>query len=409
MDKNIHSLFSDLPVGLSSAVYADGAPINGYRGYLRPQDDREAKRRGDICVSAVKANMIGDFERNETDAEREGTVPDRMVHVSTFTKIGDMIYMTYYANTSTGEEDPKYQEARLAFCREAEPENKTILCLQKVGDVCGGKTVTAVYDTVLMQKDEDVLFLLWTAALDGMYYRLYRTFDVEKRKLGDIGVNRLQVGDITVDFSTEGIKGALAENHIPQKRMFNDIGIMQKLSVRKENGEDVFYTGAYSGFLNFIVKSRDFVTWEYVSAPDFVNFSKWENAVYVLSDRVYYFVRQDECMQGFLTYYDLTTKKWQAPTLISDCGSRSDFLLYDGRLYLISAPKDRNGFGITKICTDDLMNSVPVLVADFSESCFYPYTKIYDGQVYVSYTVDRKHIRLSHFPAELLGTEETHA
>ena len=51
-----------------------------------------------------------------------------------------------------------------------------------------------------------------------------------------------------------------------------------------------------------IIKSKDLVTWEYVSQPDFINDSKWENATYVLGDKVFYFVRQlDNNKSGFLT------------------------------------------------------------------------------------------------------------
>ena len=389
----------------AAPVYIEGAPINGYHGYIRPQDSRDAMRRGDACIGEIKANIIADFERTEADAVREGGVPDRMVHVSTFAKIDGVIYMTYYANTSTGEEDPAYQEARLAFCPENAPEKKTILRVQKVGDDFCGKTVTAVYDTILLQKSERELYLLWTAALDGEYYRLYRPFDTVTLTFGDIGVNRLRVGNIEKDFSTVGIRSALAENNIPQKRMFSDIGIMQKLSEREENGEIVYYTGAYSGYLNFIIRSRDFVTWEYVAAPDFDNFSKWENATYVLGDRVYYFVRQTDCEQGFLTFYDLGTCRWQTPTLVADCGSRADFVFDKGSLYLVSAPVDRNGFGVLRVCTEDLAHSVPVLVADMTESCFYPFVRMYDGQAYLSYTVDRKHIRLSRFSLERYAEE----
>ncbi len=378
-------------------VYVEGAPINGYHGYLRPQDSEKARRRGDLCAEEVKENIIADFERSEADAKRDGGVPDRMVHVSTFVKLCDTIYMTYYANDSTAEEDPAFQEARLVYCKESAPTEKTFLRLQRVGERCFGKTVTAVYDTILMQKDERELILLWTAALDGEYYRLYRTYDTVTRTLGEIGINRLRVGNVERSFSTEGIREALAENRIPQKRMFTDIGIMQKVSERVENGETYFYTGAYSGYLNFIIKSRDFITWEYVAAPDFVNFSKWENATYVWEDRVYYFVRQTDCEQGFLTFYDLKTHRWQSPTLISDCGSRADFVFDGEALYLICAPIDRNGFGILRVCPEDLAGSLPVLVADMKESCFYPFVRIEDGQAYISYTVDRKHIRLSRF------------
>ena len=179
---------------------------------------------------------------------------------------------------------------------------------------------------------------------------------------------------------------------------------MQKLSTRVENGEVWYYTGAYSGNFNCIIKSRDLVTWEYVAAPDFTNESLWENAVYVVGDKCWYFVRQDECMQGFLTAYDLKTGMWAVPTLIRDAQSRSDFLWLRDELYLIHAPIDRNGFGIVRINRENPAASTPVAVADMHDSLFYPYTEPYGDYVYLSYTVSRRHIRLARFPiAPFLG------
>ena len=215
--------------------------------------------------------------------------------------------------------------------------------------------------------------------------------------LGPIQVNRFRVGDIVNDFSISGIQDALAAQNIAHKPLWSDIGIMQKLSTRTENGETYYYTGAYSGNFNCIVKSRDFITWEYVAAPDFTNNSKWENATYVLDDRCYYFVRQQECEQGFLTCYDLNNGTWTTPMLIQDAQSRSDFIYYRGELYLIHAPINREGIGMIQIDRTDLSRSSVVFVADLKDSCFYPYVSVYGDTAYISYTVARKHIRLSHF------------
>ena len=39
----------------------------------------------------------------------------------------------------------------------------------------------------------------------------------------------------------------------------------------------------------------------------------------------------------------------------------------------------------------------PVAVAQMESSCFYPYVELYGEYAYISYTVARKHIRLSRF------------
>ena len=374
------------------------APIRDYCGYLEPAQCESAVRAGDRLVQEMERSRIADFEKNIAYCERTGSDhPDRMVHVSTFRIIGGTIYMTYYANTATEAEDPLYQEARLAFCPVDAPEQMTILTIQKAGEHLDGRLIDRLYDTILLYKGGDELYLLWTASADGLYYRLYCTYNIATRTLSAIRPNRFQVGDVVNDFSITGITTALAANGLGHKRMFSDIGIMQKLSTRVENGETWYYTGAYSGHFNCVIKSRDFITWRYVSTPDFLNLSMWENATYVLGDRCYYFVRQYDCNQGFLTCLNLDTGAWSQPLLIRDAQSRADFIHYQGKLLLIHAPIDREGFGIVEVDTEHLENSRPLVVAEMHDSLFYPFVDVYGDDAYISYTVARKHIRLTKF------------
>jgi hypothetical protein len=313
------------------------------------------------------------------------------------------VYVSYYANTKDPEEDPKNQTARLAFAPIDDIDNKTFIDLQTTGDTIGGKTIDMVYDTILMQKDAATIYVMWTARTsDGNYYRFYCPFTISTKSLGEIGVNRFKVGDVVNDFSISGIRSALSENGVPCKTMYSDIGIMQKLSFRIENGEKYYYTGTYSGDFTAIIKSKDLITWEYVSQPDFINDSKWENATYVLGDKVYYFVRQqysNKC--GFLTAYDLISGTWEIPIEIEDCQSRGDFIMYDGKLYLFHAPIDRDHIGIVRIDTDNIVNSEILLQAKMHTSCFYPFVQYYeDGGLAMSYTVNRQHIRLARFTME---------
>ena len=354
----------------------------------------------------INNNKIGDFEKIGID---------KMCHVSTFLYVNNNIYVSYYANTISATENPRYQVARFAYAPENNTDAKVVLDIMQVGDDLYGHKVTGVYDTILMQKDDEPnnIYILWTASINGKYYRLYRIFDLVTQELGEIGVNRFKVGDVTNDFSSSGMINALAANGIGYKTFFSDIGIMQKLSTRVEDGVTYYYTGTYSGNFTCIIKSKDLITWEYVAQPNegangtgFANATKWENAVYVLGDKVYYFVRQWDAADsevygsnyGILTYYDLTTKEWAKPILVGDCQSRSDFIYYKGNLYLFYAPTNRNHIGILKINTEDINETEVVLQADMNGSCFYPFVQ-YDsnGELCMSYTVDRKHIRLASF------------
>lgn len=366
-----------------------GAPISGAAKTITAAASKEAIQKGAEFAKEITDGFVSDFEKPD----------DKMAHVSTFIVVDDTVYMTYYANTKEPSEDPKNQTARLVYAPVDDIDNKTFLDLQTTGDTVGDKTIDMVYDTILMQKDSDTIYIMWTARTENNYYRFYCPFTLSSKTLGAIGVNRFQVGNIVNDFSVSGIKSALAENGIPCKKMYSDIGIMQKLSSRIENGERYYYSGTYSGDFNAIIKSKDLITWEYVSQPDFINDSKWENATYVLGDKVYYFVRQqDTNKHGFLTAYNILENTWDVPVEIEDCQSRSDFILYGNQLYLFHAPIDREHIGIVRVDKENITNSNIVLQAHMHTSCFYPFVQYYrDQKLAMSYTVARKHIRLAEF------------
>lgn len=330
---------------------------------------------------------------------------DLMVHVSTFAIIDGVVYCTYYANTRSTAEEPKEHTARLVYCPLSDTSNKTYIDLQDVGETFDGKTVTAIYDTILLRKDDATLYLMWTAQLDGVYHRLYRTFNVATKTLGPVAVNQFYVNETGGEWNTNTMVDAFEQEGVEHKPVKLDIGIMQKLSTREENGETWYYTGAYALEFNCIIKSKDLITWYFVASPDFDNASQFENATYVLGDKVFYFVRQEwENNTGFLTCYDLTTKTWANPVYVYDCQSRSDFFHYDGSLYLIHAPKDRNHISVMKINQTYLNQSYEVQTARVPDY-FYPYALTYEGQPYMSFTKSRKHIYLSRFTIQTTTTD----
>lgn len=393
------SIFSPDRPTTKEAIIIPGQPIADPARVISDEVSEQALARGRAFAQEIEDRFVSDFEKTEA-LRKLGKVAehDLMVHVSTFVFTKDTIYMTYYANTKEHKEDDKSQTARLVYCPISNPSEKVFLDMQTVGDDCYGKVVEKLYDTILMQKDNDTLYVLWTAQVSGNYYRLYRSFTISTQTLGPVQVNRFQVGDVVNDFSTTGMKAALTENGIGYKNMYIDIGIMQKLTTRVENGELYYYSGAYTGDFTCIIKSKDLITWTYVSQPSFLTQSKWENAVYVIGDICYYFVRQQESAYGFLTAYDLKKDSWAAPVLIADCQSRSDFIVYDGQLYLFHAPIDREHIGVVRVDTANLANSSVVLQAKMHSSCFYPFIQYGSGkELFMSYTVGRKHIRLAGF------------
>ena len=402
-EKSENIFSANVPQNNTPKIYGI-VEVTDYAAKIEADTALNDEEKAKAFAEEIRTNQIGNFEKSGVD---------KMCHVSTFAYAKGNIYVTYYANCVSSAEAPEYQVARLAYASESTPNDKKIIDIMQVGDTLCGKRVTGVYDTILMQREDepDLLYILWTASIDEQYYRLYRTFDMNTETLGEIGVNRFKVRDTVNDFSSSGMMGALAANNIGYKVFFSDIGIMQKLSTRVENGVTYYYTGSYSGNFTCIIKSRDLITWEYVAQPNeganntgFENATKWENAVYVLHDKVYYFVRQYDpgavggSAYGILTSYDLLSGEWAKPVLVGDCQSRSDFILYDGNLYLFYAPTDRNHIGILKINTENLAESEGVLQANMNGSCFYPFVQYNsNGELCMSYTDNRLHITLASF------------
>ena len=386
----MNRIFSNDCITEKELIITPGAPIENPARVIKANEvSEEAIKKGDAFAQEIEDRFVANFERTG----------DKMAHVSTFVVVGDTVYMSYYANMKEPSEDPKDQTARLAYAKLESPTDITFLDLQTTGDKVGDRVIDRVYDTILMQKDDDTIYVMWTASTDGNYYRFYQPFTLSTKTLGEIKVNRFKVGNTVNDFSVTGIQKALAKEGVPCKKMYVDIGIMQKLSCREENGEKWYYSGTYSGDFTAIIRSKDLITWEYVSQPDFINDSKWENATYVLEDKIFYFVRQqNENKCGFLTAYNIKDGSWEKPVEVEDCQSRGDMIFYNGELYLFHAPIDRDHIGIIKIDRQNLANSQVVLQAKMQSSCFYPFVQYYkNGELAMSYTVNRQHIRLAEF------------
>ena len=143
-------------------------PISEYSRIISSDVSDDIIEKGKMFAQEISDNFISDFEKSEK-LYQEGKVneQDFMVHVSTFIVIDGMIYMSYYANTKEPSENPDNQTARLAYCPVDDLDNKTILDIQTAGDMCGEKKVSKVYDTILMKKDDDTIYVMWTAQMNG--------------------------------------------------------------------------------------------------------------------------------------------------------------------------------------------------------------------------------------------------
>ena len=226
---------------------------------------------------------------------------------------------------------------------------------------------------------------------------LYRRFDPQTKLLSDIHDMSFNVGAMTSTFDTASVHDLLGKAGYDYKYEDRDISFIQKLSPRIEDGVTQYYAGIGILHYCFVVKSSDLINWTFVSAPDFDYKPKFEPSVYVKGNSVYYFCRQEDTEgAAVLAKYSISNDTWSAPILVADTQSRSDFFEWNGQLYLVHAPLDRNHISLMQIDQNVLAKSREVATAQVND-CFYPFTQNIDGQMYMSFTQSRQHIWLTKF------------
>jgi len=246
----------------------------------------------DTPEDSLRAYILGkkfaqDLNNYLIDFKKNG---DLMVHVSSFYLFNDYAYVTYYANRKQAGETPTQHIARFVRCNLNNCSEMEYYDIQGAIDsglpsektIFDEHIVTEIYDTILMSIDGgESLNIMWAASLDGVYTRLYQTYNTKTGVFGPISYNFFKVNNSEGIMNVQDMDILLSNNQIHHKPLSIDIGIMQKITGRLENGEMYYYTGCYANKFSCIIKSKDLITWEYVSSPDFECLSEFENAVYI--------------------------------------------------------------------------------------------------------------------------------
>lgn len=345
-----------------------------------------------------------DLSTHLADFAKEG---DKMVHVSTFYKIADTLYMSYYANTRTNAEDPTQHTARLVYAPFNDLSQQTYIDVADIGQEYNGQTIDAIYDSLLLKtSDDSYMIYAFTAKVGGKFYMLYRRFDPKTKLLSDIHTMNFKAGALSGTFDTVSVHDLLAQIGVDYDYEDRDISFIQKLSPRIEDGVTQYYAGIGILHMCFVVKSSDLVNWTFVSAPDFKYVPEFEPSVYVKGDYVYYFCRQRGTEgNAVLAKYSILDDQWSKPILVPDTQSRYDFFEDNDQLYLVHSPLDRNHISLMQIDQNVLEKSFEVATAEVQD-CFYSFTQNIDGQMYMSFTQSRHHIWLNKFSSTYYSNDE---
>lgn len=362
-----------------------------------PVDVRMASYLNGIKLGKDLSTHLADFAK----------AGDKMVHVSTFYKIADTLYMSYYANTRTTAEDPTQHTARLVYAPFNNLSQQTYIDVADIGQEYNGQTIDAIYDSLLLKtSDDSYMIYAFTAKVGGKFYMLYRRFDINTKLLGNIHTMGFKVGALSGTFDTESVHDSLAQIGVQYDYEARDISFIQKLSPRVENGVTQYYTGIGILHFCFIAKSSDLINWTFVSAPDFKYKPEFEPSAYVKGDYVYYLCRQRGTEgNAVLATYNIPNNKWSKPIPVPDTQSRYDFFEYNGQLYLVHSPLNRNHISLMQIDQNILEKSYEAATAEVQD-CFYPFTQNIDGQMYMSFTQSRQHIWLNKFSPTYYSNDE---
>lgn len=362
-----------------------------------PADVRMASYLNGIKLGKDLSTHLADFAK----------AGDKMVHVSTFYRVGDTLYMSYYANTRTYAEDPTKHTARLVYAPFDNLSQQTYIDVADIGQEYNGQTIDAIYDSLLLKtSDDSYMIYAFTAKVGGKFYMLYRRFDPKTKLLSDTHTMNFKAGALSGTFDTVSVHDLLAQIGIDYDYEDRDISFIQKLSPRVEDGVTQYYAGIGILHMCFVLKSSDLINWTFVSAPDFKYKPEFEPSVYVKGDNVYYFCRQRGTeANAVLAKYDINNDRWSKPILVPDTQSRYDFFEDNDQLYLVHSPLDRNHISLMQIDQNVLERSYEVATAEVQD-CFYPFTQNIDGQMYMSFTQSRHHIWLTKFSPTYYSNDE---
>lgn len=380
-------------------VSANQKTMDGYAAQLLAKGDRKlVTATPDDTISAYVNGLkfAQELENHLTELTKAG---DNFAHTPAFVIDNDIVYSIFMVNKIGANETESEMEIRFQTFPLSDPANITYYDVCKIGDTKLGKSVVKNYDSVLFKKG-NLIYLLWNSELagDGFYTMLYQTFNITTLEMSSVQTTNFKVGSTTKTLSGAGINSAFSTEGVPAPVFSRHIVLMPKVSERVEGGVTYYYAAiGATGRLSMIVKTSDFVTWEYVAQPTFENTAQYEPAVWVIGDIVYYYSRQYDSSAGVLSKYDIVSKTWDSPIFIDEAQSRSEFLLYARRLYLIYAPKDRNHIGIIRINTARLEDSYVVQVANVSGIYGYPTAYEYAGKLYMLFSDNKKKIYISEF------------
>ena len=340
---------------------------------------------------------------------------DLMAHCSTFLPVGDgTVYFAYYRDSTQTLEAPG-KTTIVPVLAKAEGlragETPSFERIQYQEFIHSGESVgefkqspeRAPYDPNLLLLG-DTLMVYFVGCVDGTVTTCVRAYDTVTDRFSDrVEICTLSYGGKTVPFDTKGLFGMYGD--LGLEATFNNDLLMSGAFVPHEGA---WYVAVGTAFLKrscpVVVKTVDGRHFELVMVcPEFL-YGCCEASVAVWKGDFYVIMRNSGVERGgrgcYVARYDASGRCLTPPVYLSEAQSKPAILLHRGRMYLFynANPFLQTDWGLvsrSRLRISEIDRECRILRSwDITDpyGIHYPYVKEIDGQVWVSFTEDRKQL-----------------
>lgn len=343
------------------------------------------------------------------------TIKENMKAISPFGEYGHQSmtvlkngkgYTVFTANNITMKEYDCYTFSRLAVYDIDAPENATFYTVAQKGD--NGKiTIDGVSSLVSMVDDGKNLICHCYGFVNGVVTEFRRVFDIEAGAFGELEVCKIAKDGVIYDLTSKTIADLFGAEYGLTK-IDIEMGVGPFIQY---NGE--WLTWLYTGFKRFsglLLKTRDFLHFEFVMAPEECRGTKCEIIPHLFKDHMYVAFRRDYDFQRLeVVKYNLKTLKPVESIVLKDTAMRPYFYEYKDELYLIHSPHARQYTSIVKLSTERHFRMSRCIASIENLHICTPCPILYKNELYITFSSKQgsySQIFIAHFSPEMPYSEE---
>lgn len=311
----------------------------------------------------------------------------RYGHDSSLCIVGSIAYTAYTCNDVNSGDSPGYVNAyvRLAITDISNLRTSTTSTYEDVarnGDSVGAETIISGAGVPNVIHNGGVLHIFFSGQLsDGKWYMLKREYTIATSTFSPIQKCALSINGNTYDFSATNVHDLINDE------CNSNYFLSMNADWAESNG--TWYANLCSNIYlksGIIFKTTDLDTFEEWLTPDVDTLANYEAALVIKGSYMFEAIRQYKTERGMmrLLKINMANKAIEEQMDIMDASSRPCWCVLDDKLYLFHSINYRQRIEIIKIVEGTLISSY--VVCQGIHQCAYPSAKVYDGNMYMTYT-----------------------